>query len=61
MTTNKTIEQRVEELEKRVATLERASSRGVVSSALKAKKSSAKEFLMTKELKTEIQKTLALA
>jgi len=61
MTMNKTIEQKVEELENRIATLEGVSSRDVISSALKTKKSSAKEFIMTKEIKTDTQKTLVLA
>lgn len=59
--TTKTIEQRLSELETRVAKLEAGSQ--VSSSdrgASPQKKISAKEFLMTKELKTEIQKTLVL-
>jgi len=62
MIINKTIKQRVEELEKRVAVLEALPpSHTSASPALKVKRSSAKEFLMTKELKTDTQKTLALA
>ena len=60
MNTKKTIKERIEELEKRVATLE-ISLRSAVPTTSKPKKLSAKEFLMTKVLKTEIQKTLALA
>lgn len=58
---NKTIEQRMEELENRVAVLEGIPSQGAMPSALKSKKMSAKEFLITKEPKTDTQKTLALA
>lgn len=60
MDKTRTIEQRIEELEKRVASLEQASSLRTPSAAVKMKKISAKEFLMTKELKTDTQKTLAL-
>lgn len=61
MNTNKTLEQRVEELERRIARIETAlPSNEVVLTVAKAKKLSPKEFLMTKELKRETQKALAL-
>lgn len=60
MDKTRTIEQRIEELEKRVASLEQVSSLRTPSAAVKMKKTSSKEFLMTKELKTDTQKTLAL-
>ena len=63
MTTNKTVEQKVLELEERIGKLEdRLSSYwDVIPSTMKAKKSSAKEFLMTKSVRTETEKTLVLA
>jgi hypothetical protein len=60
MTTN-TIEQRLSGLEARVAKLEGTTSSPVARRSSTAKKVSAKEFLMTKELKSETQKALALA
>ncbi len=60
MDKTKTIEQIIGELEKRVASLEQALSLHTPSVPLKIKKISVKEFLMTKELKTDTQKTLAL-
>ncbi len=60
--TTKIIEQRLSELEERVTKLEVAGSVSPVRHAGlgKQKKISAKEFLMTKELRTETQKTLVL-
>lgn len=62
MSANKTIEQRMKELEIRVEKLEAASSPShrVSPSTAKEKKLSVKEFLMTKELNKETQKTLVL-
>lgn len=62
MNTHKTIEERVAELEGRVAKLEASSPVSHVELVDKAKVKtvSAKEFLMTKELKTDTQKTLVL-
>lgn len=56
------IQEQIDSLEERVKKLEGilASGTGVEIAAGKKKKSSAKEFLMTKELKTETQKVLAL-
>lgn len=58
----KTVEQQIKELGDRVTKLEMAGSFPRVERAgvLKKKSLSTKEFLMTKELKTETQKTLAL-
>jgi len=60
---NNTIEHRLLELEARVAKLEGAplSSRMARSGPASQKRISAKEFLMTKEIKSELQKTLVLA
>jgi hypothetical protein len=61
MDTNKTIKQRVVELEERITKLEAFFSPNSVNPlTMKTKKISAKEFLMTKKLKTETQKVLAL-
>ena len=61
MNTNKILEQRVEELEKRIARIETAlPSNGIALTVAKTKKLSPKEFLMTRELKRETQKALAL-
>lgn len=58
--TTKTIEQRLSELEAQVAKLEIGGlSRRVMGVASK-KKLSVKEFLMAKQLKSEVQKALAL-
>ena len=58
---DKIIEQKIENLEKRVAALEEKLPREAVFSEPLVKKMSAKEFLMTKNPKTDTQKTLALA
>ncbi len=58
--TTKTMEQRLSELEARIAKLEAGSSPSRGRSMTAQKKMSAKEFLMTKEFKTETQKTLVL-
>ena len=62
MNTLKTAEQRIVELEDRVAKLEKIflTSGNASINTGKSKKISAKEFLMTMELKTETQKTLTL-
>jgi|SRR3989344_8511 len=60
MNTNKTIEQKVEELERRVAKLETESS-PIHSNSLpnpKKKKMSPQEFLATKDAQTEVKKVL---
>lgn len=58
---NKTIEQRLLELETRVAKIEEGGSLPRTESEMMMKKKiSAKEFLMERELKSEVQKTLAL-
>lgn len=60
---NKTIDQRLENIEKRVAAIEEASLKYVATAATvvsKVKKQSSKEFLMTKNAKAETQKVLAL-
>jgi hypothetical protein len=61
MDINKTIEQRVEKLERQVAALMAMFSSQPAPLVSREKKMSPKEFLMTKILKTEMQKTLALA
>ena len=61
MTIQKTIEQRLVELEVRLTKLESILLKPSTSiNPEKIKKVSAKEFLMTKDLKTETQKTLSL-
>ena len=60
-TNNSLIEKRIEDLEKRVDALEGKSVQSTTSLMSKTRKMSAREFLMTKEIKTETQKTLALA
>ncbi len=60
MITNKTIEQRIYELENRVTKLEIPSLKNVSFLTTKTKKLSAKEFLITKEAMTETKKVLAL-
>lgn len=62
MNTNKTVEQQIAELENRISKLEMVlmSPRVERVSAVKIKKASAKEFLMTKQLKAETQKVVAL-
>lgn len=60
MDKTKTIEQRMEELEERVASLEQVLLLRKSYTTVKMKKISAREFLMTKELKTDTQKALAL-
>ena len=63
MDKQKTTEEKIVELEFRIAKLEVALSVASTTQrhVVKEKKISAKEFLMTKSLKSEIQKTLALA
>lgn len=59
--TTKTIEQRLLELEARMAKLEAGNQVSPSGRDIsRQKKVSAKEFLMTKELKTDMQKTLVL-
>ncbi len=60
MITAQTIDQRVSELEKKVKALEDVLLKPEPPLINKTKKVSAKEFLMTKNLKSEILKTLAL-
>jgi hypothetical protein len=52
---------RVAKLEERVDRLERASALGTPSTTKQAKKMSAKEFLLTKAVTSELQKVVALA
>ncbi len=56
------LQERISSLEERVKRLEETLSSSVADETVitKKKKSSAKEFLMTKEIKTETQKVLAL-
>lgn len=60
MSTNKTIEQKVEELEQRVAKLEAKSSspHSDILPSLRKKKMSPQEFLATKDAHTEVKKVL---
>lgn len=59
MSTNKTIEQRLEELEKRVTEIEKLPSPYAGDHSLqKRKKLSPQEFLATKNVETEIKKVL---
>ncbi|MCR4314048.1 MAG: hypothetical protein NUV84_02260 [Candidatus Uhrbacteria bacterium] len=59
---NSSIEQRLSELEARVAKLETATSSPEATRRPAAqKRMSAREFLLTKNIKSELQKTLALA
>ena len=62
MTINKTIEQRLNELEERLMKLENIVVSPGASNPMgsRKKKLSVKEFLMTKEAKTEIKKVLIL-
>lgn len=62
MDIHKTIEQRIIELEDRVIKLEELSlhQKAFNAGENKIKKMSAKEFLITKKLKTETQKTVAI-
>lgn len=54
-------ESRLNDLEKRVEKIERYLGSGGAASAAKGKKLSAKEFLLTKTVKSEAQKVVALA
>lgn len=62
MSSESNLHERISSLEERVKKLEETLSSSVTSGTTigKKKKSSAKEFLMTKEIKTETQKVLVL-
>ncbi|MGL5164724.1 MAG: hypothetical protein ACRC9K_02410 [Afipia sp.] len=52
---------RLDQLEKRIETLEKRLEGGDAEAVAKPKRLSAKEFMLTKTLKSEVQKVLALA